>query len=146
MFQLHSVAQVNEEQVGPIVKIESVGSNLVFRHDPDNCGDKNPGPGCNSEYLDSAPLSALRGQWLETEVFATFTNSGFLRMTIRDQSDAVVMEAARNQIDMWTNSNENTPFTRPKWGIYRGVSNTNSQDTIDFADIRIQEISLQQRP
>jgi hypothetical protein len=146
MFQLHSVAEINEEQVGPIVKIESVGSNLVFRHDPDNCGDRNPGPGCNSEVLDSVPLSGLRGQWLEAEVFATYTNSGFLHMTIRDQTHAVVMAADRNKIDMWTSSNENAPFTRPKWGIYRGLSNTNSQGTIDFADIRIQEISLHQPP
>jgi hypothetical protein len=129
MFQLH-----NKDE-GPIVKIESMGDNLVFRHDPDNCN-------CGKEaVLASHPFNVLRGQWLEAEVVTTYTNSGYLLMTLRDQSGKVIMHTEKNKIDMWSSS-----FTRPKWGIYRGTKNFNDQDTIDFADFRIQEITLQLSP
>jgi hypothetical protein len=129
MFQLH-----NKDE-GPIVKIESMGDNLVFRHDPDNCN-------CGKEaVLASHPFNVLRGQWLEAEVVTTYANSGYLLMTLRDQSGKVIMHTEKNKIDMWSSS-----FTRPKWGIYRGTKNFNDQDTIDFADFRIQEITLHSSP
>ena len=37
-------------------------------------------------------------------------------------------------------------FVRPKWGIYRGTSNRNDEDTVDFADIKVQEITMRPSP
>ncbi len=123
-FQLHNV------DAGPIVKIQSYKSDLAFRYDADN---RNR----NESVLDSYPFNPLRGQWLEAEVVATFSNRGYLRMTVRDEAGAVVMHTEKQNIDMWTSS-----FTRPKWGIYRALdrSITNSEDTTDFADITIEEV------
>lgn len=125
-FQLHNV------DVGPIVKIQSHRSDLAFRYDPDN---RNR----NEIVLDSHPLEPLQGQWLEAEVVAMYDNYGYLRMTVRDESGAVVLHTERQYVDMWTSN-----FTRPKWGVYRALdrSITNSQDSVDFADITIQEIAI----
>ncbi len=124
-FQLHNV------DVGPIAKIQSFHSDLAFRYDADN---RNR----NEIVLDSHPIEPLLGQWLEAEVVVLYHDYGYLRMTIRDESGAVVMHTERQYIDMWTSN-----FTRPKWGIYRALdrSITNSEDTVDFADITIQEIA-----
>jgi hypothetical protein len=129
VFQLHNKTE------GPIVKIETYRDDLTFRHDPDNCN-------CSSEVvLASHPFNPLRGQWIEAEVVATYANSGYLLMTLRDQTGKVIMHTEKKKIDMWSSA-----YTRPKWGIYRGTRNFNHQDTVDFADITIQEITLHSSP
>jgi hypothetical protein len=131
-FQLHS------SDDGPIFKLETRGSsnpNLTVRHDPNNCN-------CGSERdIASTPFNPLRGQWLEVEVFVTYGNSGWFQLTLRDESGNVKMQVEKDKIDTFSGD-----FVRPKWGIYRGIKNFNKQDTVDFADITVQEITLQSTP
>jgi hypothetical protein len=126
LFQLHSTA-INS----PIVKLQADGrenpSKLEVTHDPDNRGPERP--------LGAVDFSPLRGQWLECECIARFSNSGYLRFSVWNPSGDRVISFERSP-DMWSGN-----ITRPKWGIYRGrEQGYRSEDSVDFAAITIQKL------
>lgn len=86
---------------------------------------------------------ANTGKWMEMEVFATFDDEGYLKITISDLDGNVIMQTEQESIDMWR---EGSDFVRPKWGIYRSLSsklylNVN-EERAHFADFSIQKIDL----
>jgi len=64
-------------------------------------------------------LSGLKGVWLDVSVRATFDDSGRFDMTIKKPDGTAVVTIHETGIDLWRGGDH----IRPKWGIYRGLSN-----------------------
>ena len=96
-----------------------------------------------STTLGTCPWKDARGQWLEAEVVATYSDRGYLQATIRNEAGDALISVERNGIDLWRDGAE---FIRPKWGIYRSLKHrkqlVNEVDHVDFADFTIQKIRL----
>lgn len=95
----------------------------------------------NFTTLQTHDFNSLRGQWLEVEVIATYNFSGCLRIRIKKLDGTSVISLERT-LDLWRST---IAFNRPKWGIYRSLLSKstldNAEDTVDFADFTIQEIT-----
>lgn len=127
LMQLHATGGGVQS---PIVKLQAhvrAGGGLEVTHEANNTG--------GEVRLDAAPFSAVSGRWLECEVIARFTNSGFLKYTVWDsQSGNEVISTTRN-LDMFHGQ-----FLRPKWGIYRD-RNQGKAEFGDWADFKIQKLN-----
>ena len=95
----------------------------------------------DSVLLAKSPWNLARGHWLEVEVIATYSDRGYLRVTICDQMGKERIQLEKHNIDLWRKGVE---FNRPKWGIYRSLRSrhqlVNEVDRMDFADFTIQKI------
>jgi hypothetical protein len=113
----------------------SNGDQLEVRYNPTN--------EAPLQVLASFPWQAVRGQWLEAEVIATYADDGYLRVLVRNEIGDPVIDTEVFGIDMWR---VGAFFNRPKWGIYRSIVKlgylVNETDHVDFADFTIQKVEL----
>lgn len=126
LHQLHSIER------GPIIKVLIRGGNrLDVTHDPNNVN-------VNERSLGSIDFASHRGAWLEAAEYLECRDNGFYEISIwrADTGQRVYHEREPN-IDMLAGT------IRPKWGTYRprGLSGYNSEDTVDFADFHIAQLS-----
>lgn len=73
------------------------------------------------KILKSAPLAALRGEWVEVSSTLTAGRPGKYALTLtRVRDGAVLLSYTSTSIDMWRSG---VQYLRPKWGIYRSLTN-----------------------
>jgi hypothetical protein len=112
----------------PIVALTAHGNDLEI-HQVGNDG--------ASHTLAGTAFGALRDQWLEAYVRATFSHQGSFFMTVKKPDGTIVLKADAPRADMWRDGD----FTKPKWGIYRSLDDKGalnvSEDTVRFASFGI---------
>jgi hypothetical protein len=135
----------NDDQ--PMVTISaaeksSTGNELQVRFSTGNNPD---GTSTSDTYLATIDWFTITDEWLEVFVQATFADDeqGALKLTITRMSDEKVMiDIDESAIDMWRGVSEQD-FARPKWGIYRSISETSSlraeEEKVRFADFIIRK-------
>ncbi|AXO80304.1 fibronectin type III [Olleya aquimaris] len=87
-------------------------------------------------------LDQIKGHWVEVTELITFSNKGSYAIELKKVlTNETVFSYENLKMDMWQ---EEALFSRPKWGIYRSLNN--SQDLKDevllYASFSIQEIDL----
>ncbi len=95
------------------------------------------------EYLVRTPWSLITDEWVEVLVQVTYAEAGALSLTLtRLRDQAVILDIDKNNIDMWR-GNDSSDFARPKWGIYRSISDIESlraeEEQVRFADFTIRK-------
>jgi hypothetical protein len=138
----------NDDQ--PMVTISaaeksSTGNELQVRFSTGNNPD---GTGTSDIYLATIDWFTIADEWLEVFVQATFADDekGALKLTItRMSDDKVMIDIDESAIDMWRGVSDED-FARPKWGIYRSISETDSlgaeEEKVRFADFTIRKGTL----
>jgi len=79
----------------------------------------------------------LKGKWLEVHCIVTWGNDGDIQFTIKKWGEnEIVMDYRNDHIDLW---NEHWDYIRPKFGIYRGYS-----DSVGLTNVslRLSDIQL----
>jgi hypothetical protein len=84
--------------------------------------------------LATADWSKIKGSWIQASVTATFSHKGALSVTLKTLDGTTLMSYSSTNIDIWMNDNE---FIRPKWGIYRGLTNGLNDAKVSFANFEI---------
>lgn len=98
-------------------------------------------PTNDQNTLKTLNLDELRGSWVTVNEVIKYGNTGSYTIEIRKTlSDEIIFSYTNTSLDMWQ---DGADFTRPKWGIYRSLNNSqNLQDEIvKFADFRVEEIT-----
>jgi hypothetical protein len=92
--------------------------------------------------LKHTPLSPFVDQWVYAHEIIHYSTQGSYDLEIRSLSDSSLLFSYHN--DSIVNWRPNADFVRPKWGIYRSL--TNSQDLRDeevlFNDFTIHELGI----
>lgn len=85
--------------------------------------------------LAEASLAGLKGVWLSVSIVATFKDAGAFAISIKKPDGSVVLSTNSTGIDMWRAGDH----IRPKWGIYRGLSNQlrTAEEDVRFANFAI---------
>lgn len=94
------------------------------------------GTGEGTEKLHSVPLSTATGEWLKARVVAHYAEQGSIEVDIRKLDGEAVLRWSAKELNMWR---PGTTYNRPKWGIYRGLSDMAAlrDETVLMADICI---------
>lgn len=123
----------------------STGNELQVRFSTGNNPD---GTRTSDIYLATIDWFLITDEWLEVFVQATFAegDQGALKLTITRMSDKKIMiDIDERAIDMWRGVSEQD-FARPKWGIYRSVSEKDSlraeEEKVRFADFIVRKGTL----
>lgn len=92
-----------------------------------------------AQRIAEAPLSQFVGKWLEIRVGARYESVGSFEITINEIPSNTQLFHFVNNVDMWR---EGTEFNRPKWGIYRSLSNAQDlrEETLLYNDFCIAEV------
>lgn len=87
--------------------------------------------------LAEATLTGAKDVWLSVYVQATFSDAGSLTLTIEKPDGSTLISVEENDIDLWRGGD----FVRPKWGIYRGLSDQlrPDEERVYFANFAITE-------
>lgn len=110
---LHQVKPVGGDDDMPLITLIARGSSMeLTQYNYSN----------SRKILQSAPLSAFRGEWVDVRSTLTAGRPGTYAMTItRVRDGAVLLSYRTSSIDMWRSGNT---YLRPKWGIYRSLNNS----------------------
>jgi hypothetical protein len=93
--------------------------------------------GGSDTKLAIAKLSEFKGQWIEATERILYATNGTYELTLKKVSDgAVLLSYATNNLNMWR---ADATYIRPKWGIYRSISEAKSlrDEEVRFADFCI---------
>lgn len=109
---LHQIKPVGGDDDMPLITLIARGSNLeLTQYNYSN----------SRKVLQSVPLSAFRGEWVDVRSTLTAGRPGTYSMTITRLRDGVrLLSYSTSSIDMWRSG---TTYIRPKWGIYRSLNN-----------------------
>jgi hypothetical protein len=129
IFQLKSESGDNDHPIVTFTGAKKSGvDKFEIRHSASSTA--------SDEIVASMNWADIIGKSVEATVTATMSNSGSLAITLKDISNNSTLLSFTGTRDMWRDGN----FIRPKWGIYRNVSDYPSQlnDAIVlFADMSI---------
>jgi hypothetical protein len=93
--------------------------------------------GGGDSKLGFANLSEFKGQWIEATERILYATNGTYELTLKRVSDgATLLAYTTNNLNMWR---VDTTYIRPKWGIYRSISNASAlrDEEVRFADFSI---------
>ncbi|MBU2927967.1 heparin lyase I family protein [Winogradskyella psychrotolerans] len=94
----------------------------------------------NQATIKTVDLDLLRGHWVEVTETIHFSNKGSYDVTInRVSNNASLFSYSNDAIDTWQ---DGATFSRPKWGIYRSLKQSNDikDEIIRFANFSIEEL------
>ena len=138
-----SNANGNDEQ--PIFTLSGaqhsrLGNELQVRY---NKGSTPSGKRTKGEYLARVDWDLITDEWIEVIVQVTYAEQGrFALQATRLSDKVVVLEIERDNIDTWRGNNSGD-FARPKWGIYRSITDKASlraeEEQVRFADFTIRK-------
>jgi len=85
--------------------------------------------------LANVSMTGIKGVWLEVSVRATFDDHGKLDLTIKKPDGTTVVSIHKTDLDLWRGGDH----IRPKWGIYRGLSDElrPDEEKVRFANFAI---------
>lgn len=95
----------------------------------------------NQITLKKVDLTPFKGAWVEVTENVLYGENGTYSISIKKVKDgSTLLEYTNNSIITWKTDAE---FIRPKWGIYRGLSDINNlrDETLLFSDFSIKEIN-----
>jgi hypothetical protein len=93
--------------------------------------------GGGDSKLAFANLSEFKGQWIEATERILYATNGTYELTLKKVSDGTtLLSYTTNSLNMWR---ADTTYIRPKWGIYRSISNASAlrDEEVRFADFSI---------
>lgn len=153
-FQLKAKNAVNSFANGdddqPIVTISGVeksasGNELQVRYSK---GTETLGVMTSDVYLAKLNWGSITDEWLQIFVQATYAENGHLVLEItRLRDNNKILSIEESGIDL-LRANDSNDFVRPKWGIYRSISETESLridvEKVSFANFVVTKGVLQE--
>ncbi|CAH0530388.1 hypothetical protein [Vibrio hippocampi] len=158
LFQLKAVKHsgseswVNDSQ--PILTFtantKSGVDNLEIRHvhyNSDKSGTTNNALYNSTEDSSVDWNSDIEDQWLEAFVRVDYNEDGKLHVTLTKLGeDTPIITVTEQNLEMWRSGSDANSgnFVRPKWGIYRSISQIEllQDQDVDFADFVIKEVEV----
>ena len=95
-----------------------------------------------SERTFVADWQECKGKWLECECFMRLGTRGSVRFSVRSSDNAIRFTRKISNLATWR---PDYSFIRPKWGIYRSLTNKqdipNEEDEVRMTNFTIQKLS-----
>ncbi|WAJ72255.1 hypothetical protein [Catenovulum adriaticum] len=137
-FQLKAVGGDSSHPILTLTGVEKSGKNtLQIRYSPY----------VSDQILVAKDWLEFTDKWLSVTCRVTYGEFGQLTFEIKDYlDDSVLLSVNRTNLDLWRGT-KNSDFVRPKWGIYRSLSNSESlredEETVRFANFSITELVIE---
>ncbi|RED93825.1 putative secreted protein (Por secretion system target) [Marinoscillum furvescens DSM 4134] len=91
--------------------------------------------------VEEVPIGLIKGKWTKATCEVLYAeDTGSLRMDLHLLDGTSVLSYENTSLDMWR---DQASFVRPKWGIYRSLSDSSSlrDETVLFADFKVTEVA-----
>lgn len=132
LFQLKVVG--GDDDKNPLVTI------TPRKGDPDKLQLIHGRGGNGYTAVEEVALDAIKGQWTKVTCEVVYAeDTGALHMDLQLLDGTTVLSYENSSLDMWR---EHASYVRPKWGIYRSLSDSSSlrDETVLFADFKVTEL------
>ncbi|AKJ27205.1 hypothetical protein [Caldimonas brevitalea] len=110
---IHQIKAVDGDDGSPILTLTPRAGRtdqLQLIH-VDSDGDRN--------VLDQKALSGFKGRWIDAYERMTYGSNGSYTLILRNLADGKVLWRYSAKLDLWR---DGASFVRPKWGLYRSLS------------------------
>lgn len=150
-YSAESQDNVNGNDSQPVITLSgatrsSTGDMLQVRY---SAGNNPDGSRDSDTYLKEIDWFSVTDEWLDMFVQITFAEAdeggAFKMLATRMSDNQLMIDIDEENIDMWRGQIAED-FSRPKWGIYRSILETNSlrsdEEQVRFADFTIRKGTL----